>query len=38
MEILVVAFPETKKKTSGRSAAAVDLPVTACDPLDRIRV
>ena len=29
---------ETKKRTPGSGAAAVDLPVTACDPLDRIRV
>jgi len=27
-----------KKRAPGRSAAAVELPVTACDPLDRIRV
>jgi len=36
--MLGVAFPKTKKKTPGRGAAAVDLPVTACDPLDRIRI
>jgi len=34
----VLALPEVKKRTPGSSAAAVDLPVTACDPLDRIRV
>jgi len=34
----VPPFAGGVEEGSGRSAAAVELPVTACDPLDRIRV